>query len=96
MTANEHTPFSGAELKAKRHKEKWRRRYQVAIIFVMMGLAVGLNVWYTNYVDHKNREDWCELIIASDNLYRTAPTTRPEVAEIAELMSKRRHSLGCD
>lgn len=70
--------------------------YAMIVIFVMMSTAVGGNVWYTRAVDEKNRRDWCELIVASTDLQRKQPITNPDQQRFAQLMERRRQSLGCD
>lgn len=96
MKRSEKTPLTASESAEKFHKEKWRRFYQIAVVFVMLGIVAGLNLWYTNYVDHKNRQGWCDLIVTLDKGYAVQPPTTETGRQLAELTHRRRQSLGCD
>ena len=79
-------------------KMRLRRVYAAVMVFLLMGAMFGLNAWYTNYIDRKNREDWCELIVAITDNQRAnpAPPAGSQQEIFARLMEDRRRTLGCD
>lgn len=74
---------------------KKRLLYLVVITLITSMISPFAGIVYVNYVDRKNRSDWCELIVTFDDAYQTNPPTNDTAQRIAELMHRRRESLGC-
>lgn len=69
--------------------------YLIVVTLVTAMLSPFGTIVYVNYVDRKNRGDWCELIVVFDDSYKANPPTTPTGQQVAQLMERRRHSLGC-
>lgn len=74
-----------------------RKRFLYLIVVTLITAMISPfgTIVYVNYVDRKNRADWCELIVTFDDGYQTQPPTTETAKRIAELMHRRRESLGC-
>lgn len=83
---------------ATEKRNRLRAVYSVVLVFILMMAMFGLNAWYTNHVDEKNRRDWCDIIVAITNNNRANPTAPAGSAQerFARLMEGRRRTLGCD
>lgn len=72
-----------------------RLMYLIVIALITAMISPLGTIVYTNYVDRKNRHDWCELIVTFSDSYRQNPPETPTAKRVAELMEQRRESLGC-
>jgi len=83
---------------------KQKRQVSLAYIFTINAISLLLltlmGIAYTTWVNYKNNQQWCELIVFYDDVYQANPP-KPEspTYEIqkknANLMHKQRINLGC-
>lgn len=73
---------------------KWVMRMIVVTLVTALVSPWG-TIFYVNYVDRKNRSDWCELIVTIDDAYTANPPENETAERFADLMHRRRESLGC-
>jgi hypothetical protein len=85
-----------AEARRRTLHLQWKRWYSAFIVFALMACMFSLNAWYTNYVDEKNRQDWCDLFVFLDSTSRRQPPESPEQQEMVRLIQKQTRDLGCD
>lgn len=74
---------------------KKRLMYLVVITLITAMISPLGTIVYTNYVDRKNRQEWCELIVTIDDAYTANPPENETAERFADLMHRRRESLGC-
>ncbi len=74
-----------------------RRRFLYLIVVTLITSMISpcAGIVYVNWVDRKNRHEWCELIITFNDAYKENPPANETAKRIAELMERRRDSLGC-
>lgn len=61
--------------------------------FIFFVIAIGASIGYTNYVDRKSNQAWCELINGLNTRYSNLPANAPQEArdfaiKIAHLKAK--------
>jgi hypothetical protein len=74
---------------------KKRLLYLIVITLVTAMISPFGTVVYVNYVDRKNRQDWCDLVTTFNKAYENNPPDNETAKRVAELMERRRESLGC-
>lgn len=86
-----------ALLEIRRRKELW---YALVITFISLGVAVGVNIWYTQRYADESAQKWCQIVKTMDTAYQTPrpPGSPPLTAtgrELAQQMHKLRSDLKC-
>lgn len=80
------------------------RQVSVAYVFTINAICLLLltltGIGYTTWVNYKNNQQWCELIVFYDNIYQANPPnpsspTYDIQKKNADLMHKQRINLGC-
>jgi hypothetical protein len=79
------------------------RWYALATMFVGFAVTLLLTLGYVNKVDkesdrqnERNDRKWCELLIAVDDAFQSAPTPASESGKrVAKAFHDRRVELGC-
>ena len=80
--------------------------YAVVMVFLSIGVAVGVNIWYTQRVAAASRaaneetvretsQKWCKIVTTLDNAYRAQPPTSPTGRQLAQDMHQLRIDLDC-
>lgn len=69
--------------------------YLIVITLITSMISPFAGIVYVNWVDRKNRSEWCELIVTFDDAYQESPPSSQTASKVAELMHRRRESLGC-
>ncbi len=74
-----------------------RKRFLYLIVVTLITSMISplAGIVYVNWVDRKNRTEWCELITTFNDAYEENPPANETAKRIAELMSRRKDSLGC-
>lgn len=64
-------------------------------MFLLMMIAVGGNIFYTNKVDRDNRSNWCDLIVSLDERNKLLPNPNPDQVQFFRLIHELRERLDC-
>jgi hypothetical protein len=84
--------------------------YPILALVLVFVVVSGLNILYTNYVNHQRQEadqraaaaaraasraGTCQLVVAFDELYKETPPATPAGQNVARLWAEYRRALAC-
>lgn len=87
-----------AELKTARVEQSTTRRriiWTVLSVFLSIVVAIGALLQYVNYVNNKNDERWCQLLVTLDIAYAANRPTTPVGISVANAIHILREELKC-
>ena len=87
-----------AELKTARSEQVQTRRRIIwtgLAVFLSVVVSIGALLQYVSYVNNKNDERWCQLLVTLDTAYTANQPTTPVGISIANAIHLLRIELHC-
>lgn len=69
--------------------------YAVIALVVSCLVIAGISVQYSNYVDRKSNQRWCELLATMDDAYKANPPRTDAGQRMAAELRRLRVDFGC-
>jgi hypothetical protein len=73
----------------------WRGWWVLVVCLVAAMTAAASAMVYANRVAHQSERQWCGLVVALDDAYRSTPPTTPLGRQVAAEMARLREQFGC-
>lgn len=77
---------------------KFTRAHVLYAVFVALACAIVMGVaslQYTNYVDRKNKHQWCAIVETMDDAYTATPPQSVVGKRLAEEFARMRSEFNC-